>query len=182
MKILSPRISILKKDNILSIVILATESKRKLWGLFLWLLAWTICGLIIISYFPQARDEKQKIFIFIYAAFWLYFEFRIIRVYTWRKWGKEKIWISNGKLHYQWEISGRGKIKEYDLERVGKFRLKELNRTSLADTLNQSFWIKGGERIEFDFVGKTIPLGMQISDEEARQIIKEVNQLLRNPN
>jgi hypothetical protein len=179
-KILSPRISILKKEGLLSIVILATESKRKLWGLFLWLLAWTVCGLIIISYYPQARDEKQKLFIFIYAAFWLYFEFRIVRVYTWRRWGKEKIWVSGGTLHYQRETAGRGKVEEYDLERVGHFRLRELNRTSLADTLNQSFWIKGGERIEFDFAGKTIPIGMQISDEEARQILKELNLSLKN--
>ena len=39
----------------------------------------------------------------------------------------------------------------------------ELNHKSLADTINQSFWVKGGERLEFFSQSKTIRFGMQIN-------------------
>lgn len=48
MKVLGKRVSILKKDDLLSIVILPTTDKRKLGLLFLWLMAWTVCGIIVI--------------------------------------------------------------------------------------------------------------------------------------
>jgi hypothetical protein len=51
----------------------------------------------------------------------------------------------------------------------------ELSNAKFADTFNQSFWVKGGERLEFDSQSQLIRLGMQLSDEEARVILNEVN-------
>lgn len=178
MKVIGERISILKKDGLLSVVILPTTDKRKLFLMFLWLLAWSVCGTIVfVNYFRMSNDQA-RIFTIVYLSFWAYFEYKIARAYIWKRWGKEKLWIQNGVLHYQREVNGRGKIKEYSLELVGKLRLIELSHTSFADTINQSFWIKGGERLEFDSQAQTVRLGMQLNDEEARSVMREVNGFL----
>ncbi len=175
MKVIGERISILKKDKLLSIVILPTTDKKKLGLMFLWLMAWTVCGLIVLANYFKVTEQNAKVFIIIYLSFWAYFEFNIMRTFIWKKFGKEKLWVLDGVLNYQREINKRGKVQSFNLELITKLELIELRRTSLADTINQSFWVKGGERLQFQAQAKTIRLGMQINEEEARKIMKEVN-------
>jgi len=175
MKVISPRLSILKKENVLSIVILPTGDKRKLGLLFLWLFAWSVCGIIVLVNYFTLKDANSKLFTIIYLSFWAYFEFSIARTYVWKKFGKEKLWIQNNTLHYQREINKKGKILEFPLDLISKFRFLEISKASFTDSINQSFWVKGGERLEFDAQAKVIRLGMQLSDEETRIVLNEVN-------
>jgi hypothetical protein len=179
MKVISNRISIIKKEDLLSIVILPSQDKRKLGLLFLWLMAWTVCGILVFANYFKITDANAKVFIIVYMSFWAYFEFNITRAFLWKKFGREKLWVRDGILHYQKEINKKGKVLEFNLELVSKLRLIELSPSSFADTFNQSFWVKGGERLEFNSQSKTIRLGMQISDEEARVVLNEVNAYLK---
>lgn len=179
MKVVSERLSILKGENVLSIVILPNRDKKKLVGMFLWLLAWSVCGVIVFANYFKLTDQNSKLFVIVYLAFWAYFEFKILRAFSWKRSGKEKLWIQEGILYYQREVNGRGKIQEFNLDLVSKFNLIELRPTNFADTINQSFWIKGGERLQFTSQSKTILLGMQINDEEARSIMREVNAMIK---
>lgn len=175
MKVIGERISIFKKENVLSVVILSTTEKMKLRLMFLWLMAWTVCGIIVFANYFRVADQNSKVFIIIYLAFWSYFEFNIIRTFMWKRTGKEKLWIKDGALHYQREINGKGKIQDFDLNVISSLELIELKPTRLSDTINQSFWIKGGERLQFQSQSKLVILGMQLTDEEAKKIMKEVN-------
>ena len=175
MKVIGDRISILKKEKLLSVVILPTTDKKKLGFLFLWLLAWTVCGIIVFVNYFKFTEQREKLFILIYLSFWLYFEFNIARAFIWKKFGKEKLWIQDGIIHYQREINKKGKIQEFNLDLISQFQLIELKPTRFSDIVNQSFWVKGGERIEFSSQVKVIRLGLQITDNEANSIIKEVN-------
>ena len=179
MKILGDRISILEKEDVLSIVILSTADKKKLMLLFLWLLAWSVCGVIVLANYFALTDQKAKLFVIIYLSFWAYFEFNIVKVFLWKRSGKEKIWIQSGKLYYQREISGRGKIKEYNAHLLSKPEIIELSKTSFTDSINQSFWVKGGERLKFESQGKEVRLAMQVSDEEVRVIQSEINKFIQ---
>lgn len=178
MKVIGDRISILTKEGVLSIVILPTANKTKLVLMFLWLLAWSVSGIIVITNYFRINDPDQKLFILIFLSFWAYFEFNILRAFIWKKFGKEKLWIQNGILYYQREINKKGKINEYNLSLISPLQLIELKPTRFADTINQSFWVKGGERIEFASQSVLVQLGLQISDKEAKIIISEVNRFL----
>ncbi len=178
MKVISDRVSILKKENVLSIVILPTTNKTKLNLMFLWLLAWSVSGVIIFTNYFRLTNPDQKLFILIFLSFWAYFEFNIARAFIWKKFGKEKLWIQDGILHYQREINKKGKINEFNLDLIGPLSVIELKATRFSDTINQSFWVKGGERIQFSSQAALISLGLQINDKEAREIVKEVNAFL----
>ncbi|MCC6370307.1 MAG: hypothetical protein IT236_04810 [Bacteroidia bacterium] len=179
MKLIGKRISVLEKENLLSIVILPTADKRKLFLMFLWLLAWSVCGVIVLANYFKMTDQNMKVYIIIYLSFWAYFEFNIFRTFLWKRGGKEKLWIQDGVLHYQRELNKRGKVQEYNLDLVSKISYIELSRTSLADTVNQSFWIRGGERLEFTAMGKNIRFGMQLEDEEARALLNMANKFMK---
>jgi hypothetical protein len=174
------RSSILIKDKVFSLVILPTDDKKKVNLLFMWLLAWSVSGVIVIGNYFTLKQESAKLFIIIWLAFWAYFEYKIVRVYMWKRFGKEKLWVKNGFLHYQQDINGRGKIQEFDLNLVSEFGLVELTRGSIADTFSQTFWVKGGERIEFNCQTKVVKVGMQLSDDEAIKICTALNKFLKN--
>jgi hypothetical protein len=178
MKLLGERISMVKKENLLSIVILANNSKGKLAAMFLWLLAWSVCGLIVMINYFQITDEKAKLFMIVYLSFWAYFEVSILRAFIWRKYGKEKIWIKQGLFCYQREVNGRGKIREFNPELIREFKILDVRATNLIDSLNQSFWVRGGERLELMHQAKTLRFGMQISDEQARNVFNEIKDFL----
>ncbi len=178
-QVIGQRSSVLIKDQVFSLVILPTDDKKKTNLLFLWLMAWSVSGIIILVNYFKLTQENAKLMIIVWLAFWAYFEFKIIRVYMWKRFGKEKLWIKNGTLLYQQDINGRGKVKEYDLNLISDFSLVELVNGSIADTFSQTFWVKGGERIEFTCQAKIIKFGMQLTDEEATKIIIALNKFLK---
>jgi len=179
-QLISKRSSVLIKDGVFSLVILPTEDKKKTNLLFLWLLAWTISGVIVIGNYFTITQDKAKLLLIIWIAFWAYFEFKIIRVFMWKRFGKEKLWIKNGLLLYKEDINGRGKTKEFDLNLISNLELIALTNGSIADTFSQTFWVKGGERIQFTCQSKVIKFGMQLADYEAKKIISTLNKYLKN--
>jgi hypothetical protein len=179
-QLISKRSSVLIKDGVFSLVILPTEDKKKTNLLFLWLLAWTISGVIVIGNYFTITQDKAKLLLIIWIAFWAYFEFKIIRVFMWKRFGKEKLWIKNGLLLYKEDINGRGKTKEFDLNLISNLEFIALTNGSIADTFSQTFWVKGGERIQFTCQSKVIKFGMQLADDEAKKIISTLNKYLKN--
>ena len=110
---ISPRVSLAypteKQDDstIVSIVILPYTEKWRMWGLLLWIVAWTISGLLVLSNYKLAKQQEQKLFIIIFFFFWIYYEWKMISVYLWKKWGKERLWIKDNKLFVEesgWKI------------------------------------------------------------------------------
>jgi hypothetical protein len=179
MRVIGDRISILKKEDVLSIVILSATDRKKVTFMLLWLIAWSVCGIIVFANYFKLQNQDAKIFVLVYLSFWAYFEFRILRSFAWKRGGKEKLWVQNGIIHYQRQINGRGKIREYNLELVDDLKILELNPGSFSDYINQSFWIKGGERLEFTYQGKHVAFGMQITDDEARTILKDLKGFIK---
>ncbi|MBS1634986.1 MAG: hypothetical protein JST26_03620 [Bacteroidetes bacterium] len=180
MQVIGERSSILKKENLLSLVILPTSEKRKVNLMFLWLFLWTVSGFIIFANYFKLTNVNAKLFVIIWLGFWAYFEFKIARVFLWKRFGKEKLWIKDGTVFYQREISGRGKIKKYDLNLIETIDYLPLEKGNFADVFNQSFWVKGGERLEFICQSKRIRFGMQLKDDEAKTIQKELNKFIKS--
>ena len=97
----------------------------------------------------------------------------------WKRFGKEKFWIKNGTIHYQQDINGRGKVKQYDAHLITDLIVINIEKTNFADSFNQSFWVKGGERLEFLCQGKKLKFGMQLPDEDALKIMAELKKFLK---
>lgn len=150
------------------------QDKQKL--LDVWILAWTLCGIAIISqaFFPQDPDLKRMILIF--GAFWIYFEYKVIKAWRWRKGGEEQIFINDEELRYGRTYFNRGFLKPYRKDLINKLRGIEDEKNTFVKAFSDSYWVVGGsEKLAFTANGKVIPLGLRLSDKESKKLMRLVN-------
>src|SRR4051812_41189623 len=179
MEYIGKRISVKRTDDEVSIVILSSVDKKKNMLLFVWFLLWTISGIIVMSQFFLVKDENTRAAMLVWMAFWAYFEYKIFKVYFWRKYGVEKIKIRQGKLFYKRDVAGKGKIKEYPVNEIKQLRVKEASEKSFAETLNQSYWVIAGEALLFDHNNRDVKFGIQLDDADANAVLKVIKGALK---
>lgn len=178
MKFLSERISVSEKPEATSIIITPEKVETKQTLLFTWLVFWTIGGIIVFSQLFYDYNRDTKLFLLVWMFFWAYFEYVIINAYFWRKYGYERIVFKNGKLSYKRDIKGRGKTRTFDIEFVRNIDMINKEESSFFGNLSRSYWVVGGETVKFDYHSKTISVGMQLEQEEARKLMKLIKSKL----
>lgn len=173
-EVIGKRISTLKTDGLSSFVVIPTDANWKLHLLFAWLFLWTVSGFIVMANYFTLTNANIKIIVLVWLGFWAYFEFRTAKAFLFKKFGKEKIWIKNGKLNYWKDVSGRGKKLEFDAELVKDLKLIEKNKTDFFQFMNDSFWVVGSESISFTYGAKTYRIGIQLNEEDAKELLKQI--------
>jgi hypothetical protein len=176
MEYIGKQISIKKKEQELSIVILPSVNKVKRTLLFCWFFLWSASGVVVFTQSFLIHDENTKAAIIVWLGFWAYFEYKIFTAYMWRKFGMEKIKLRDNQLFYKRDVAGRGKIKVFEYDFIKDFRIIDKKENSFIDNLNNSYWVVGGERIAFDYYGKEIKLGLQLDDQETEGLYKLLKQ------
>lgn len=178
-KYLSDRISYQQKDDAMSIVISGKTERWKEAALIAWVLAWTASGIYFIYQLGQDLPRETKMGIFIFLFFWLYFEVRVGRALLWRLWGFEQIRFTPGQMSIKRNIKGYGKRADYFLQNIDAFKKVEVSNRSLIASMEESFWVVGGERLYFDHLGKKIGLGLQLNPEEANRLLELLQRQLK---
>lgn len=178
MEYISPRISVQKKSDVTSIVILASADNRKRNLLGLWLFAWTVCGVIVFMYFFRITDSKEKLMVFVWLCFWVYFEYMVAKAFRWRSSGVEKMKIKDGYLYMMREIGGKGKKKVYEIDVIKDLRRQD-EANDLKRTLNRSYWVVGGETLAFDYFGKSVRFGLQLDEKESSELLKTLQREMK---
>lgn len=152
------------------------EGKQKM--LTLWMITWTICGIAIISQFFSNNDEQFKIMIIVFAAFWLYFEYLVVKAFRWRTSGEEQFLITEDEFHYGRTYNNRGFLRPYRKELVNRARFIDEESNTFYKVFADSYWVIGGERLAFSVNGKFVPFGLRLTDKEAKKLMKLINEEL----
>jgi len=171
MEFIGKRISIVRSADELSVVVLSEVENKKSTLLLLWLIAWTLGGIVVFWEYLQLTDESKKTGFIIWLAFWFYFEYTISKAFLWRRNGREKIKMRSGKLSIKREVNKRGKANLYELDFIKDLRVVEEN-SKLMRSLNNSYWAVAGETIAFDYYGKVISFGLQLNENDAKDLYK----------
>lgn len=146
-----------------------------------WFAMWlTIGGTVSWAYFniklgdtPKETDQ-QKLIIFIFMVFWAYYAFRVGRQFLWLLWGAEYIKINDVGISIKNGIKGYGRSKTYFLENIIKIRIQQPKENSIQLVWEASPWIRGGDRIEFDYMGKTIKFGRKLNEKDTKLLFQLV--------
>ena len=178
-ELIGKRISTLKVDGVSSFVIKPTDANWKLYLLFSWLFLWTISGCVVLVNYFTLTNTNLKIIVLVWLGFWAYFEFRTGKAFIFKRFGKEKIWIKNGKLNYWKDVAGRGKKLEFDIELIKDLQLVEKNKRDFFQFMNESFWVMGSESISFVYGVKTYRIGIQLNEEDSKELLKQLKHALR---
>ena len=72
----------------------------------------------------------------------------------------------------------RGRAGVHALKDIEPARVPEPNPRSLLESMEQQFWVVGGDRIHLSIQGKTHVFGKQLELQEAEQLAKVFNQRL----
>lgn len=179
-KMLTERISFIRKPDELTVVITQEIPRAKEAMLFAWLCAWALVGGVFIYYWRMAPAAyTDRIFFAISTAFWLYFFVRTIKVWLWRRIGKELLRIHGETLSIKDAYGKWGKARMYTTDQVRKFGVVPYDFTKFGQFMDRSFWVIGGESLGFEYRGKKIVFGKQLSDRDALQLARIIEKALR---
>jgi len=179
MKYIGKRISVIKNQEELSIVISSSENKRNAYFRLFWLLSWIVCGGIILSLYNSGLREKEKIFIYVFFVFWIYFLFRATYSFLWKMWGMEIIKIREEKFFIRKAIKTTGKIFIYETDFIKNIRKKEVNLKSMVAAISSADWLENRETLAFDYYGREIKFGYNLNDDDAKELLKIVKHYLQ---
>ena len=162
----------------LTIVIGQKISRTARWALEGWMVAWLFIGIIFLDQMLKVQGD-ERLFLSICMAFWTFFAFRVFKVILWRRIGQEMIRISSEGMSVKNAFGTWGKAQFFLLENIQKMMVIRRNPEKFLQTLDQSFWIMGGDTLQFAHLGKTFVLGKQLSERDAKALAKLIDQALR---
>jgi hypothetical protein len=120
----------------------------------------------------EHQQENFTTFLIVWTGFWFYFEYKVIYAFRWRKWGKEVLRLTEGKLSVHRQIGKRGMPRHYALDYIKNVRLFKDNSNSFFKVMNNSYWVVSGETLAFDYQGKTVVFGLELNDADAQAFCK----------
>lgn len=184
MKWIGDRASFIDDKDKLTIVIepKVNPLMRSLMGAWV-MMWWSIGGIVIFSLAKLDMSNDESIGLYVFLAFWAYYAVKVTRSFLWLMWGKEFIKIDETRFIYKKSIKGYGRAQDYFLENIQKMDVIQPDDKSIQSAWEKSFWVKGGERIEFMHMGKQVRFArkMERKDTEVlfRLITKKIEQRLK---
>lgn len=138
-----------------------------------WVFMWTAIGATLIWYLIAMKPTQQEqILLIVFLTFWAYYFIRIGRMFLWLMWGREYLKIDKIGLTIKTSIRDYGKAKQYYIENISKVSVTMPEKKSLQAAWENSPWIRGGERIEFEYMGKRIRFGRKLTEAESKQLFQ----------
>lgn len=173
MKWIGERISFVDDKNKLTVVIYPESTGWIKSVMGAWFAMWMMIGIsVTFYYFTTNLEQNVKIALFVFMTFWSYYAIRVGRSFFWLLWGKELIKIDEAALIYKKSIRTYGKARHYLLDNISKMRMFEAKAGSFQTVWEASPWVKGGERLEFDYLGKNVRLGRKINEKDGKLLFK----------
>jgi hypothetical protein len=139
-----------------------------------WFGMWLSIGAIMFWSLSLNLSQQELIIVVVFLSFWLYYAVRVGRQFFWLLWGQEKLKINETSLVVKNSIKNYGKANSFFLENITKIRIEEPKENSLQAVWEASPWIRGGERIAFEYLGKTIRFGRKLNDKEIKLLFQLV--------
>lgn len=173
------RISVVRSKDDIVITITQQIQRWQEAALIGWIAAWTFCGAVFIKYLVLSPYFSDRMFFAVCTAVWMYFFYRTLKVYLWRKGGREIVRLSPGKLTLINAYWTKGRPEEFLMQNIFKLGLIKHDATSFLAFLDDSFWIIGGDRVGFSYNGEKVRLGKQLNVQEATQLVRVLESGMR---
>lgn len=183
MKWIGERISFVDKKESASFVIYPPNIGNKKYIILLWTILWMLIGGYVFTQFFYDYSEKEKIALIIFMSFWLYFAVRVIRTLVYLFYGREYIKVDETALRVKTATSKYGKARQFFIENITKFEVPLIKESSFQQSYENSPWVRGTNKIQFEYMGKTYSFGRKLPEKDAKLlfnvITKRISQYLK---
>ena len=163
------------------IEIASIKDKTKFNILVVWFVLWTISGIVVFTQFFSQGSREIKLMYAIWMAFWAYFEYKASVLLTWRKSGKEMISFNENGMIIRNDVGGRGLDKIFTRNEIKNIRTVNFEDKKVLARVLPLYWNMGYETVLFDYNNKEEAIGLQLTKEEALQVVKLLKQRLNKP-
>lgn len=173
MKSIGERIS-LKEAKDKSTVVINPEKKAYVTAFIgAWVAMWWMIGFIMIwAYFKLDLSQQEGLIVIIFMVFWAYYAFRVTKQFFWILWGFEFIRIDKQSLTIKRSVRGYGKANAYYLENIKNFQWSVPKERSFQSSWEATPWVGGGQRIQFEYFGKTIRFADKLDQKDTNKLFQ----------
>jgi len=134
-----------------------------------WLGMWyCIGGTVIWSLIQLSLNEQERIILYIFLIFWMYYAFRISKAYLWLIFGKELLKLDRDGFHIKNSFFSYGKLRTYYFSNIKDFQFDIPENRTIRAVWESSPWVSGGERFEFEYFGKHKKFGRKLNLKESK--------------
>lgn len=181
MKWIGERVSFVD-DKLKTTIVIYPQTATIVKGLMsAWVAMWFTIGAVVAwSFFTFELTDQELIILFVFMAFWFYYAVRVSRSLFWLLWGKELIKIDETAFLYKRSVKNFGKAVPYYLENISKMRVFQPKEKSIQAAWELSPWIKGAERIEFDYMGKEIRFARKLNEKDTEMLFKFITKKMND--
>lgn len=174
MKWMGERISFIDNKNQTTVVIYPPNIGIRKLFLLLWTLAWLAIGTFVFSQFfvIPGPTEKEKIILIVFLSFWFYYAIRVSKTLIYLYWGREYMKLDQEGFSLKIATGRYGKSNRFFYENIKSLKVVSMKETSFQHVYESSPWIKGSNRLFFDYMGKTISFGRKLKEEDAQLLYK----------
>ena len=180
-KQIGDRVSFHWHEEALTIIINQRIPKIQHMMLDAWFTAWLLLGGAFgYSYSTSEGDERS--FILVCLAFWTFFAFRVLKVVIWRRVGKEMIRVDSEGLSIKNAFGPYGKAKFFIKDNIKRMEVIRREPAKFMHNMDQSFWIMGGDSLQFKYLRSSFVLGKQLNERDAKALAQLIDKALRTLN
>jgi hypothetical protein len=174
------RIKYIEGGNKLEVTIKALFDNKKQQLLLIWRVLFSICGLLLFTQIFGSYEKSTLLFFGVYMAFWLFFEFKVIYAYRWRKYGREQIILKENQLTLIKEIGKRGVTQQFELDKIKKVEEFNSGENAFFKSMNTSYWNINKYTLSFKIEDNIIPFAIDLNEEESKKLLKKIHYFLKN--
>lgn len=172
------RITFLWHEDALTVIIGQQIPNAQRMMLNAWFAAWLLIGAAFGYSYSIAEGDEQN-FLLMCLAFWSFFAFRVVKVLAWRKMGREMIRIDAEGMSIKNAFGKYGKAKFFLKDNIKRMEVIKRDPTKFMQNMDQSFWIMGGDSIQFNYMRSKFVVGKQLNEKDARALAHLFDKALR---
>lgn len=178
--LISDRVSYLRENHVLRIIVLGAIPRWKEALLTTWLVAWLLVGVAMGYVWTDTDDRDLKLAVVVFGVFWAYYLWRVGRTWLYRRGGNELIEVKGDTLNLKRSFFTFGKTHSYFIDNIRNFEIIEVSPRSWAHHYEKGWWVLGGQRLSFEYFGRRVVFGMQLNEREANEVFNLVRRAMRD--
>jgi hypothetical protein len=105
-----------------------------------------------------------------------------LKVVIWRRVGKEMIRVDSEGLSIKNAFGPYGKAKFFIKDNIKRMEVIRREPAKFMHNMDQSFWIMGGDSLQFKYLRSSFVLGKQLNERDAKALAQLIDKALRTLN
>jgi hypothetical protein len=140
----------------------------------LWLAIWTFAGIVAMKWVLRPAPSTPRAFVSLWLVGWALGEAWAVYSWSWTAFGKEILEVKEGVLTTKRDILGLGRSRRFPIGSVANLRASGIFPSS-SNWENYLTQMKlGGGTVAFDSQGKIVRFGIQLTEPEAQEVVREL--------